>query len=157
MLKEIMTDMSLVRDPKKRRSFENKLFKDAHTFIGERLPEFQFHWQLQISKLLTETVVESICSKIRAVYHANRRKMSYKTLQKLLQVMIMLPDDDAIRSKIVDRIAKKYYELYGDTIIRNECYKKHRRKKEQSNVLVRKYAGKDSVFTTDQWVLDEFS
>ena len=131
--------MDLVRDPKKRRGYEETLFRQAYDWIMENQEPIRFHWQLQVSYLFTETIVESVCSKIRAVYNANRRKMSYKTLGKLLQVMMMLPDDSVTRSRIVEHVAKRYEELYGDTIIRDQYYKRERRKAQYSTVLDRKY------------------
>ena len=79
--------------------------------------------------------------------------MSHRTLKRLIQVMMMLPDEGSIRDKVVEYVAAKYYEKYGDTIIRDKCYKKGKRKTDRSTVLDRHYKGKRSVFVSSQFVL----
>ena len=98
-------------------------------------------------------MVESVCSKIRAIYDSNRKKMHPETLRHLLHVMMLLPDDHKARTQIVNYVAKEYEKLHGDTIIQNEYYKQERRTATYGTVLDRKYAGKESVFTTTQFLL----
>ena len=137
------------------REYEKKLFLQTWDFIQQSQKPMQFPWQLNLSTLKTETVVESICSMIRAVFHDNRQKMKPKTLKKLLQVMMMLPDDDATRKRIVNWVAKQYFNRYGNPIIKDEFYKSVNRIADLSTVLDRKYGGKESLYTSTWFVLDE--
>ena len=142
-------------DHKQRAAFNSQMFEHADAWIktnNQAIP-IRFVWNLQISYLFTETIVESICSRLKVVYQDNRKKMSHRTLKRLIQVMMMLPDEGSIRDKVVEYVAAKYYEKYGDTIIRDKCYKKGKRKTDRSTVLDRHYKGKRSVFVSSQFVL----
>ena len=70
--------------------------------------------------------------------------------------VIMLPDDGTNRCKIVKWVAKKYEDKYGDTIITDKWYRKHRQQVRhivKSVVLDSKNKGKVSAFIGGTYLL----
>ena len=65
----------------------------------------KYIWTLPISHLFTESIVESICSIIKAHHNYNREGLQGKRLKVLLKNIIMLPDDGTNRTHIVKWVA----------------------------------------------------
>ena len=128
-----------------REAFETHLFDAVYEYICQEQMPIKFIWTLQISYLFTESIVESACSSLKTVYVENRRRLKAEKLKKILMNLLMLPDDDDNRTKIVQWVTKQFYDEHGDSIITNRWYKENR-DIDTSKVLVRKSKGKDSVY-----------
>ena len=143
-------------DKKNRKKFEKTLFHNLYKYICDQHKCVKYIWTLQISHLFTESIVESICSIIKAHYNYNRERLQGKRLKVLLKNIIMLPDDATNRTRIVKWVATEYYKAYGDSIITDNCYRKFRREVRgiiKSTVLDRKYKPIHSVFIGGSFLL----
>ena len=94
---------------------------------------------------------------IKNTYRDNRHRLKGKKLKQLLALVMMLPDDNDNRTRIVKWVAKEYYKKYGNTVITDRWYRKFRQKARniwKSKLLDRKHKGKDSVFVGGTFLLN---
>ncbi len=82
--------------------------------------------------------------------------MDGETLKKHVMNVAMLPEKAEWRTQIVEWIAMKYLEKYGDGIICDRWYLNQRKEVLEilkSIVLDRKYKGKENVFMSMLYLL----
>ena len=101
IISQLQINYTQLIDTKKRNKFEKKLFDNLYHYICDQHKCIKYIWTLQISYLFTESIVESICSIIKAHYNYNRERLQGKRLKVLLKNIIMLPDDGTNRTRIV--------------------------------------------------------
>ena len=98
------------------KKLRNKVFMGITEKINtsDTYNDIRFLWNLSISRMDTESIVESINSHLQYIYDVKRNKMETDTLLNMLQSKLLLPTKENQKDAVVSAVIDEYQESFDD-------------------------------------------
>ena len=108
-------------------------FVDKQINIQEEYIQIRTLWNVSVAELRSESIVESICSVLKKIYTPDRGRLKHITLEMLLQLRLSLPLTKAQRDMVIQKVIKRYYQLYPAQIT-HKITKAQRQKRQKKGL-----------------------